>query len=465
MRQLFGKARELASEDHPLWLRIQLGWAGVLAHEYRMGEADALLEEIIPSLVGAGDTHAAAEAMMRQVACRSHTGGNMSSLNDAAVALLEKEGPSRDLVDALVSQAAWGHLGPAGDSERTVELCDRALAMARDLDMPPPVAALSFRSMARLELGREEALAEYEAATAECRAQGLKRETTLQLFNYCSVMLAAKGVDQARTAVEDGLAFAREADVRSDVDAFRLVHVETLIHRGEWEAALDEARSLEPDLTAADDRQGLLEMRSWLVAVYSRRGDGARGRALAEQIVADAKHLDLLAYLRTLTRQAAVVGYGPDDAPTAVWEALTSWTREPPTMGEPSYALLSPDVVRVVLRRGDLPLAESVCESVPTTGPLYRHARASGSAAVAEALGDHQAASLLFADAVARWRDFGLPYEEGQALLGEGRCLGALGRASEAAAPLAAAREIFTRLGARPALDETLAEMEEHARP
>jgi class 3 adenylate cyclase/tetratricopeptide (TPR) repeat protein/energy-coupling factor transporter ATP-binding protein EcfA2 len=464
MQQLFGKARELAHEDHPLWLRVQLGWAGVLAHEYRMGEADALLEEIIPSLVGAGDTHAAAEAMMRQVACRSHTGGDMSSLNDAAVAVLEHEGPSRDLVDALVSQAAWGHLGPAGDPERTVELCERALAMARDLDMPPPVAALSFRAMARLELGREEALAEYEAATAECRAQGLKRETALQLFNYCSVVLAAKGVDQALTAVEDGLAFAREADVRSDVEAFRLVHVETLIHRGEWEAALNEACSLEPDLTAADDRQGLLEMRSWLVAVYSRRGDAARGRALAEQIVADAERLDLLAYLRTLTRQAAVVGYGPDDTPTAVWEALTSWTRERPTMGEPSYALLSPDVVRVALRRGDLPLAESVCESVPTTGPLYRHAKASGSAAVAEALGDHQAASLRFADAAARWRDFGLPYEEGQALLGEGRCLGALGRASEAAAPLAAAREIFTRLGARPALDETLAELEEHAR-
>ena len=50
---------------------------------------------------------------------------------------------------------------------------------------------------------------------------------------------------------------------------------------------------------------------------------------------------------------------------------------------------------------------------------------------------------------------FGVPYEEGHALLGQGRCLVALGRAPEAAAPLAAAREIFARLGAKPALAET----------
>jgi hypothetical protein len=48
-----------------------------------------------------------------------------------------------------------------------------------------------------------------------------------------------------------------------------------------------------------------------------------------------------------------------------------------------------------------------------------------------------------------------VPYEVGHALLGQGRCLVALGRAPEAAAPLAAAREIFARLGARPALADT----------
>ena len=49
---------------------------------------------------------------------------------------------------------------------------------------------------------------------------------------------------------------------------------------------------------------------------------------------------------------------------------------------------------------------------------------------------------------------FDVPYEEGHALLGRGRCLVTI-RASEAAAPLGAARDIFARLAAKPALAET----------
>ena len=57
--------------------------------------------------------------------------------------------------------------------------------------------------------------------------------------------------------------------------------------------------------------------------------------------------------------------------------------------------------------------------------------------------------------AAQRWHDFGVPYEEAQALLGQGRCLLALGTAEEAAGSLTGAREVFEHLGARPALVET----------
>jgi hypothetical protein len=48
-----------------------------------------------------------------------------------------------------------------------------------------------------------------------------------------------------------------------------------------------------------------------------------------------------------------------------------------------------------------------------------------------------------------------VPYEEAQALLGQGRCAMALGRTREASAPLGAACRILARLGAKPALAET----------
>jgi hypothetical protein len=56
--------------------------------------------------------------------------------------------------------------------------------------------------------------------------------------------------------------------------------------------------------------------------------------------------------------------------------------------------------------------------------------------------------------AAARWHDLVVPYEEAQALLGQGRCLMALGRTQEAAQPLEQAWEIFVGLGAKPALEE-----------
>ena len=77
---------------------------------------------------------------------------------------------------------------------------------------------------------------------------------------------------------------------------------------------------------------------------------------------------------------------------------------------------------------------------------------------VRERRADPEAAAADFAVAAAGWSDFCMPYEEAQALLGQGRCLLALGRAAEAAAPLTSAREIFARLGAKPAL----AEADEH---
>lgn len=55
----------------------------------------------------------------------------------------------------------------------------------------------------------------------------------------------------------------------------------------------------------------------------------------------------------------------------------------------------------------------------------------------------------------ARGHDFGTPFEEGHALVGQGLCLVALGSAPEATTPLAGDREIFTRFGAKPALAET----------
>jgi hypothetical protein len=73
-------------------------------------------------------------------------------------------------------------------------------------------------------------------------------------------------------------------------------------------------------------------------------------------------------------------------------------------------------------------------------------------ALLAEQHGEHAEAAALFADAAGRWARFEVPWEQAQVLLGQGRCLLALGSPAEAREPLRAARAIFSVLGAGPVL-------------
>ena len=63
-------------------------------------------------------------------------------------------------------------------------------------------------------------------------------------------------------------------------------------------------------------------------------------------------------------------------------------------------------------------------------------------------------AARLYEDAAERWREFGSVPERAYALLGQGRCLAALGK-PEAQEPLRVARELFASMGYKPALAET----------
>ena len=134
--------------------------------------------------------------------------------------------------------------------------------------------------------------------------------------------------------------------------------------------------------------------------------------------------------------------------------ALQGWANTPQPVSTVEYAWMVPEAIRTALcSRTDL--AESLRHRADGPLPVQCMAKASVDNLLAEAHGERQSAAVGFADAAKRWHRFGVPYEEGQALLGHGRCLLALDRAREAATPLAAAREIFARLGARPALAET----------
>ena len=98
-------------------------------------------------------------------------------------------------------------------------------------------------------------------------------------------------------------------------------------------------------------------------------------------------------------------------------------------------------------------------DGVEPRTPLVEHALCACRAEQAEAAGDHAEAVALYAEAAERWRTFGNVPERAYALLGQGRCLAALGQ-PEAQKPLREARELFASMGYRPALAETDALLE-----
>jgi hypothetical protein len=119
-----------------------------------------------------------------------------------------------------------------------------------------------------------------------------------------------------------------------------------------------------------------------------------------------------------------------------------------------TYYLASlPGLVRAALALGSAALASRLVDGVESGTPLAEHALRACHAALAEGAGDHTGAATLFADAAERWRAFGDVPESAYALLGQGRCLRALGDPA-ADAPLLEARELFASMGFAPALAE-----------
>jgi hypothetical protein len=126
------------------------------------------------------------------------------------------------------------------------------------------------------------------------------------------------------------------------------------------------------------------------------------------------------------------------------------------------YASVLPSLLRIALGLDDSPLAQRLATGVEPFTPLHAHALASARAQLAEAAGDLPAAAELYKEAAERWRAFGNVPERAYALLGQGRCLAALGKPG-AEEPLRKAKELFTSMGYKPALAETKALLGETA--
>jgi len=377
-----------------------------------------------------------------------------ANLNAQGLALLDEEHPSPALVWAL-SEAAGLKLFLEGP-EAALGVADRALEIGRRLGLPDSPYALEWRAAALSELGDfKGALRAYTRAIEEGSVQGIGGELC-RIYHGRAVTFAQwEGPGAGLGPLRENIELSRQRGMESWELSGLCSVAGLLTDLGRWDEALLAAGAAEPRIVASGYTDRLIDLRVTVAFVAALRGDETVVEAALQWLEEHGHAEGTLPVSRAWCLATAALCRsmqgGLDDARALLVDCSD--------LGDPietSVGLLGwlPFFVQASLACGDLELAVRFGSAPVAKVPRDEVGASLVSAMLAEARGEREVAADSYATAAAHAQDLAIPYEEAQALLGQGRCLLALGRAREAVLLLGRARAIFTRLGAKPALGE-----------
>jgi len=419
----------------------------------RTAEAKAALEEAITAFTADGDQAAAARAMATLGQALYYAADpRWAELPAEAVALLEPLPPGPELVGALTELARAE--GLTGSSDAAARHAEQALALAEQLGLPRPARTVGYLGLARCDLGDSAGLVDYREALAIATEAGQGHEAAVIYANLGETLSLFEGPVAALDLLRQGIAFAQARGVTSLVKYITPSTLDPLFDCGELDEALELAASIADRLEEGTDQLTLAITRAARTRIAAFRGQVGR-------------ETDSLDWLESTSRGAgapeyAVIGLVSSSLARAVLgqhEASAALLAEvesiPGARAVQTYTTYLPTMVRAALTVASPELALRIGDRVELRNPLASHALITVRAAHAAARDEHEAAADDYAQAAERWQQFGVLPEYAYALLGQGRALIALGRATEAAQPLGRAREIFGGLQAGPALADT----------
>ena len=447
----FRRASEILPRDHVLRPRLDLLLGKTLA---QMGDslgAHRVLEDAIEGFGKLGSTRDLALAMSELSMITWSVDGDRRSedLSAAALQLLEDDEPSPELV--LVLEACAAVSARHFDRPGVIAIADRAVGLAADMGLDPPVRAMHYRALARCDLGDQTALSDFEQVLKTGKELGISEVGGMSL-NLVQDVLAYRGPGAAMDVIEEWQGFAaRRGDVYS-VLGHQCLLTWCLFHAGEWAQAAALAEEIDGELERRGMWLDLEDQRSLWSRVLDLQGDTERAAPLAQWAEARCREgsgsrLDCLVAL-------AGVRLSQGDPKTArtLLEELVAITPRPQPV---PFALLRPSSARIAAAAGDSKLVSALIDGLVPQRGFDACTLRSGEALVRELTGDPAQAVHGYAEAASSWERLAVPYEAACALLGQGRCLVALDKAPDAASVLERARGIFASLGARPDLDQT----------
>jgi predicted ATPase/class 3 adenylate cyclase len=456
--QNFANALALTPAEHPERAALLERWAQAALQQNRLVEAKEALEEAL-ALSRAQSAELAQGRVLTTLSLVLQRLGDPHSEKaiDEGVDLLHNERPGPELVAAYAQRAMMNAIRSAHSD--AIEAADRAVSLASGLGLPEPARALGFRGFGHACLGDRAGLDEMRHALWAATEQGLGHEAATLHNNVALISWLYDGPQAALTACREGTEFCERRGIAELAQAIASMRPTILAELGQVEQALAEAE------TMADRLQSIgsilfAEPRALEVRLLVERGEHEKAPDIDEvlQKAREAGHAQVYALtLRASSRLLAARGF--------IGEArnrLAELERVAGVRADPYYAFSLAELVRTALAAGDDALVQRLIEGVESRIPAVEHALCSARAARAEAAGDQQRAAALYAQAAELWHAFGNAHERAHALLGQGRCLRALGN-PETEQPLRQASELFASMGYQPALAEAEALLNQKA--
>ena len=446
-RQL-ARALELRPPGNSEQASLLERWAQAAQQQGRLQEARQALEQALDLHRDQGEPVAAGRVLTRLALVVHRLGDPRSEEMIAeAVELLEAQPAGPELVAGHTYMA--GRQTLASRYAQGLAAAERALALGAELGLPEPAFALHWRGLARCELGDADGVEDVRRALQLALEQGQGRETAVIYGNLAWVVWFYQGPQAALDAYGEGIAFCERRGITEVTLHMRGESLSLLAELGQTEQALAEAGPLADRLQAAGDIDHV-STRALQLRLLAERGTPQQAPT-PDELVTAARDMGLPGFIALAFAAAAqllLARRQPEQAQTLLHE-LDQLTAVRTELGSEL-----PSVLRVALALGDPPLAERLAAGTEPTTPLREHALASGHAQLAEAAHQHGDAAQRYHEAAETWQQFGNVPERAYALLGEGRCLLALGQTA-ADVPLAQARELFASMGYQPALTET----------
>jgi tetratricopeptide (TPR) repeat protein len=452
------RALELCRADDPERPELLLRWADAANQSGRTREAAAALEEALAAFRATGEKEGEARALMLLAqATYILAEGRRTVLAAEAVALLELDPPGPTLVAAYTELAVAQFL--AGSYGEAIAAADRACALAETLGVPEPARAVSRRGFSRAMLGDSDGLTEMERALPLLLEQGGGDEAAATQNNIAIARYPLEGPARSLAAFEQAIAFCEQRGLADMAAQLECDCPGLLVELARPEEALERAGRLAAIFEASGANYRLVWVRAVEVAIHLDRGDAAVAPRLVDWLVETAHGsfaADVTVEVLGPAAAARLALGAPDQASTLLTEIEgTQGARD-----LPYYSRQLAAMQRTALAAGDPELARRLAHGLEPRYPVREHALCAAHAQLAEHDGDHADAAVLYAEAAARWQQFGVVPEQAHALLGHGRCLVALADPG-AEQRLRQAAELFRSMGYKPALRESEALLEQ----